>query len=234
MKKILFMVILGISSPIANAQDILVRKGGEVEEVKILEVSPSEVKYKKSDNEDSPVFIERCSNLYSVKYKNGEVQMFNNTFEQTGTNSYYLESGKEKKFSNELGLYVGTGWGIGYQLRREFNPYVGWNIFGISYIAETYDPTDEGMLNLKLLGVRGNTPSYKWFRGYADLNLGYSFEYDCSSWGIYKYETDYYHSMGIELCIGIQVHKYFTLGCDYIFTTASGSRFLGARLSCLF
>ena len=229
MKKILFAAIFATSTLSMNAQDILVRKGGEVENVKVLEVSPTEVKYRKSNNEDGPVFIEKRSNLYSVKYKNGEVQTFNDTQEPAETSSYYSEYGKKKKFTNEFDFCIGTGWGIGYQLRKDFNPYVGWNVIGISYIAVTY-PADEGILHFKLLGVRGNTPSYKWFRGYADLNLGYSLDYD---W-YYKSGPDFYHSFGWECCLGIQVHKNFAFGCNYIFSTAGGSRFLGAKLSYLF
>lgn len=215
----------------------MVRKGGEVENVKVLEVSPTEVKYKKSDNEDGPVFIEKRSNLYSVKYKNGEVQTFNDKPEPTGTSSYYLEYGKENKVTKEVDFCIGSGWGFGFQLRREFNPYVGWNIFGISYLALSYDPIDEGMLHFKLLGVRGNTPSYKWFRGYADLNLGYSYEYDSPSVEKYKSGTNSFHSFGLECCLGIQVHKNFAFGCKYIFSTARENKFhgfLGAKLSFLF
>ena len=229
MNKILFAAIFATSTLSLNAQDVLVRKGGEVENVKVLEVSPTEVKYKKSNNEDGPVFIEKRSNLYSVKYKNGEVQTFNDKTEATETSSYYSEYGKKKKYTNEFNLYIGTGWGIGYQPRIEFNPYVGCNVLGISYVAVAY-PADEGMLFFKLVGVRGNTPSYKWFRGYADLNIGYSLEYD---W-IYKSGPTFFHSFGWDCCLGIQVHKNFTFGCNYIFSTAGGSRFLGVKLSCLF
>ena len=241
MNKILFAAIFATSTLSLNAQDILVRKGGKEENLKVLEVSPTEVKYKKSNNEDGPVFIEKRSNLYSVKYKNGEVQTFKNNHKPkrkkdkpkpkpTGVIPYYSKYGKEKKFTDEIDLCVGTGWSIGYQVRREFNPYVGWNVCGISYVAVTYDPTDEGMLLYKILGVRGNTPSYKWFRGYADLNIGYSFDYHYYSRG--KYES--FHSFGGECCLGIQVHKKIALGCNYIFNTAGGSRFLGVKLSCLF
>lgn len=223
MNRILFAAIFATSTLSLNAQDILVRKGGEVENVKVLEVSPTEVKYKKSNNEDGPVFVEKRSNLYSVKFKNGEVQTFNDKSEPTETNSYYSEYGKKKKYTNEFNLCVGTGWGIGYQLRKDLNQYVSWNVIGISYVAVFYDPADEGLLHFKLFGVRGNTPSYKWFRGYADFNIGYSLEYDR------HYSS--YHSFGWDCCFGMQVHKNFALGCNYIFSTAGGSRFLGAKFS---
>ena len=76
MKKTFLLIAFASSSFTLNAQDILVKKGGEVENVKVLEVSPTEVKFKKSNNPDGPVFIENRSNLYSIKYQNGEVQLF--------------------------------------------------------------------------------------------------------------------------------------------------------------
>ena len=60
------MAIFAASFLSINAQDILVRKGGEMENVKVLEVTPTEVKYRKSNNEDGPIFTEKRSKLYSV------------------------------------------------------------------------------------------------------------------------------------------------------------------------
>ena len=231
MKKYLFVAIFATCPIAINAQDILVRKSGEVENVKVLEVSPTEVKYKKSNNEDSPVFIEKRSNLYSVKYKNGEIQTFNDRSEQEGASPYYSRYGKEKKLTHELDLYLGAGWGVGYQLRREFNPYVGWNIFGVSYMTEFRKPMERGLINFKLLGVRGNTPSYKWFRGYADLCFGYTLEYDAER---YYSSTDVYHHFGLNFNIGAQVHKNFAFGCHFIYCTPNPFGFIGASFSYLF
>lgn len=233
MKQFLFVAIFAACSISVSAQDILVRKSGEVENVKVLEVSPTEVKYKKSDNEDGPIFIEKRSNLYSVKYKSGEVQTFNDRLEQEGACNYYSCYGIEKKLTHELDLYLGAGWGVGYQLRRDFNPYVGWNVFGISYMSEFCNPRECGLVNFKLLGVRGNTPSYKWFRGYADLCLGYSLEYDYYA-GIYYTSTDVYHHFGINLNVGAQVHKNFAFGCHFIYCTPNPFGFIGASFSYLF
>ena len=217
MKKTLFLIAFAVCSFTLNAQDILVRKGGDTENVKVLEVSPTEVKFKKNNDPDSPVFIEKRSNLYSIKYQNGEVQNFNS--------NYYSEYGKGKMFTNEADVYIGAGWGVGYQLRREFNQYVGWNIVGISYMNDFSSLSNVGLVNVKLLGIRGYTPSYKWIRGFADLNLGYSLEYD------YGYTS---HHLGIDFSLGIQVHKNIALGCHLIYCTPNPFGFVGARLSALF
>lgn len=143
---------------------------------------------------------------------------------QRSNDNYYLEYGKEKKFTHQADLYVGAGWGVGYQLRREFNQYVGWNIIGISYMNDFSSLKDVGLINLQVLGVRGYTPSYKWIRGYADINLGYSLEYS------YHHE---YHHIGVNAGTGIQVHKNFALGIHLIYCTPDPFVFVGARLSLL-
>ena len=232
MKKTLFLIAFVASSFTMNAQDILVRKGGEVENVKVIEVSPTEVKYKKNSNPDGPVFIEKRSNIYSIKYQNGEVQTLGEGSVQYDDTKYYSKHGKEKKFTHEIDAFIGTGWGVGYQLRREFNPYVGWNIFGISYIATDYNQTKSGLLNFKLLGVSGYTPSYKWIRGYADVNLGYTLDYNTRYWR--GESTSFCHCFGWQTGLGIQLHKNIAIGCEFVFCTEGNLYSIGARVSALF
>ncbi|MBO7118859.1 MAG: hypothetical protein J6W03_00895 [Bacteroidaceae bacterium] len=217
MKRTLFLIAFSASFLSLKAQDILVRKNGEIESVKVLEVSPTEVKFKKSNNPEGPVFIEKRSNLASINYQNGEVQTFKA--------SYYEGHLEGKKFTHEADLYLGAGWGVGYQLRREFNQYVGWNIIGISYMNDFSSLSEVALINLKLAGVRGYTPSYKWFRGYADLCLGYSFLYDYG---------DRYHYLGMDLNLGVQVHRNFAFGIDLIYCTPDPLGYVGARASYIF
>ena len=288
MNKILFAAIFATSTLSLNAQDILVRKSGEVENVKLLEVSPTEVKYKKSNNEDGPVFIEKRSNLYSVKYKNGEVLVFNKASKTTpqkdmeqkviGTKnhvlnedsmnlisvknqygeaqrindrlekrkdtSYYDNNGRGR-VTHELDFYIANGWGIGYQLRKEFNPYIGWDIVAFSYVSRFKSPADDGLLDIKLLGVRGYTPSCKAVRGYIDLSIGYSFAYERETCLRYIYEKtgSYYdvvteldtnHRLGVDLNIGIQVHKKIAIGYNMKFTALSSGKMHFAKIAVLF
>lgn len=286
MKHLYFLLIFASCFLSMSAQDILVRKCGEVENVKVLEVSPTEVKYKKSNNEDGPVFIEKRSNLYSVKYKNGEVQIFNemdkttsrkdteqkvvgvdgqalndenpnkisvrnqlgevqrlhDDSEKGGALSPYNNNGK---FTHELDFYIADGWGIGYQLRREFNPYIGWNIVGISYVSRFGSPADDGLLDIKLLGLRSYTPSYKAIRGFAEFNIGYSFAYERERYLRYIYynnsiyyheetEMDTNHHFGIDISIGIQVHKNIAIGYNMKFHALSSRKMHFAKVAILF
>ena len=59
-----------------QAQDIIITKDAGRIEAKILEVSKSEIKYKKQSNLEGPTFILGVEDLNSVIYANGEVQVF--------------------------------------------------------------------------------------------------------------------------------------------------------------
>lgn len=242
MKKILFMAALAVSALSASAQDILVRKGGDVENVKVLEVTPTEVKFKKAGNPNGPTFTERRSNLISVKYENGEVQKFNDgpvisggnggsSFTASGDMGYYAGYGTDKRFTNEVSFYIADGWGLGWQLRREFNPYVAWNIVGVSYMSGFDSPGDAGLLNIKLAGVRGYTPSWKWIRGYVDLNMGLGINYYYNG---YTDDTEVNPNFGLDFGVGVQVHKNVAVGYNLNFLAPDKAKGHMAKISVLF
>ena len=78
MKKLLLALasafICGIS---VFAQDVITKKDGTDIQVKILEVSSNEVKYKKYSNPDGPTFTLPKSEILIVRYENGENEVFN-------------------------------------------------------------------------------------------------------------------------------------------------------------
>ena len=86
MKKILMLILLTCSLNIIKAQDTLSMRSGENILVKVIEVSnvslkwtkkginevgTAEVKYKKLDNLNGPVFSMLKSDLLMIKYQNG-------------------------------------------------------------------------------------------------------------------------------------------------------------------
>lgn len=158
-----------------------------------------------------------------------------------GYNSEYSEP---KAFTHEIDLYLQNGWGLGYQLRKDFNRYVGWNIIGVSYMSGFQSPADFGQVNFKLLGVRGYTPSYKSIRGYVDLNLGYTLMYMPEAWVEYNVqtyeiydtwtETGVSHHFGLDFGVGIQLHKNFAIGYNLNFTAPGSAKSHWARIAFLF
>jgi hypothetical protein len=76
MKKVVFIFSLAFLQLLMNAQDIIFTKVGEVYEGKILEITETSVKYKKSNNLDGPVYSIDKSKVTKIKYSNGSTDVF--------------------------------------------------------------------------------------------------------------------------------------------------------------
>ena len=76
MKYILLFILFICSSNIIKAQDTLSMRSGENVLVKVIEVGTTEVKYKKLDNLNGPVFSMLKSDLLMIKYENGTREDF--------------------------------------------------------------------------------------------------------------------------------------------------------------
>ena len=76
MKYILLFILFICSSNIIIAQDTLSTRYGENILVKVIEVGTAEVKYKKLDNLNGPVFSMLKSDLLMIKYANGTNEDF--------------------------------------------------------------------------------------------------------------------------------------------------------------
>jgi len=77
MKKLFLSLLLLTSFNLhLFCQDILVLKSGDELKVKVTEVLPDVVKYKKWDNQDGPAYSEVKANIFMIKYKNGTKDVF--------------------------------------------------------------------------------------------------------------------------------------------------------------
>ena len=72
------MISLIMISTFSYSQDVLTKKNGEDIQAKVLEVTSSEVKYKKFDNLNGPNFTVLKSNLLMIRYQNGSKDDFSN------------------------------------------------------------------------------------------------------------------------------------------------------------
>lgn len=77
MKRLLFLCAYALLMVGAYAQDIIVTKDAQKMEVKILEVSKTEIKYKEKDNLNGPTFILETKEINSIIYSNGKVVLYN-------------------------------------------------------------------------------------------------------------------------------------------------------------
>lgn len=59
------------------SQDVIVNTSADSIRVKVLEISPTEVKYKKADNQTGPTYSILKSDVYMILYENGSKEVFN-------------------------------------------------------------------------------------------------------------------------------------------------------------
>lgn len=73
MKKTLIIIaLLAISCGLAGAQDLITKNDGTDIKAKVLEVSPTEVRYKMWDNQEGPVFVLNAADILLIRFENGE------------------------------------------------------------------------------------------------------------------------------------------------------------------
>lgn len=66
--------VLAFSSHLLQAQDVLFLKSGDRLKVKVQEITPQEIKYKRFDNLNGPLITILKSNAQSIKYENGVLE----------------------------------------------------------------------------------------------------------------------------------------------------------------
>ena len=98
--KLLFAIVFLCVANISFSQDTIVKRNNTVILVKILEITPSEVKYKRQDMLDGPVYTELKNDITMVKYANGLKEEF--AFQpvpKTETGGYVIQPYNDNKIS---------------------------------------------------------------------------------------------------------------------------------------
>lgn len=89
MKKLfllLFVLLMGVS---ASAQDIIVTKDGKKTEAKVTEVEVDVIKYKKYGDDNGPTYTIKKSDISTILYENGTVDVFKDEPQAKQRNGYY-------------------------------------------------------------------------------------------------------------------------------------------------
>lgn len=76
MKPIVFIVISFLFAHNLLAQDNIVMRNGEEIKAKVQEVGLKEIKYKKADNLNGPVYTVLKTDVFIIKYENGSKEVF--------------------------------------------------------------------------------------------------------------------------------------------------------------
>ena len=137
---------------------------------------------------------------------------------------------QESRLVKQVDLYLQDKWGVGFTLRKETSPNLGWNLLGASYMSGWYKsecPDNFSVVNVRLMGIRCNIPISGNFKFYAEALPGYTYVYQRTryvymylDWGSepwYKTNTVKNHCFGLDCSAGFQVHKNISIGYNYTF-----------------
>jgi hypothetical protein len=75
MKKLVLLIAL-ISARTAFSQDIITKTNGDEIKAKVIEVEAERVKYRKWENTDGPLYNLPKTEIFMIKYSNGEKEIF--------------------------------------------------------------------------------------------------------------------------------------------------------------
>ena len=102
MKRFFLIASLLLAGYSALAQDIITKKDGTDIQAKILEVTTSDVKYKKYSNLEGPVYTIPKSDILIVRYMNGENEVFteSQTPEDQNSDNFIVPGMKYKDYKD--------------------------------------------------------------------------------------------------------------------------------------
>lgn len=110
MKKIIVTTLTSILTiTFCFSQDIVTMKDGEDILAKLLEVTTTEIKYKKFDNLNGPTFTIFRSDVLMIRYENGSKDIFAET-KNTTSSKDMANKGIQDAMTNYEGKHTGAGW----------------------------------------------------------------------------------------------------------------------------
>src|SRR6478672_6059668 len=78
-KRLLTLVLFGLlTANLTVAQDLITKTNGEDIKAKVLEVTTTEIKFKKTEMPDSPIYSVLKTDVLIIRYENGTKDVFNN------------------------------------------------------------------------------------------------------------------------------------------------------------
>lgn len=82
-KKLIIFFIMLACVFVGVAQDIIMKKDGTLLNGKVVEITEQEVKYRKADNPDEPVYTVKIADVSRINYDNGASDVFDRKLENT-------------------------------------------------------------------------------------------------------------------------------------------------------
>jgi len=115
LKKLSSTLFLLLFAGMAMAQDVIVKNDQTTILSKVIEISSTEIKYKKWSNQDGPTYSISRLEVVKINYENGEVESFNN--------STSIQQNKKNTQFQYLNSYMTTSSGWLYLNGRKLSDY---------------------------------------------------------------------------------------------------------------
>ena len=234
-----------VMASVLYAQDKVVYTSGKSINVRVVETTNTELKFRLPDNPQGPILAEKLVNIYYVMYENGGMHIFNGHPARTVSyNPYQYMTPYSKPYSSydlppsglttQVDVFIQDAWGVRFMLRKEINEYFGVNLVGGSYMSgwnSLRSPNHYGVVNARLGGIRAYLPCVENIRLYADLTLGYTYMYMN-----YDNLKQHHHLGSFDAGAGVQLHKNLAIGYNLHFVVNGNGHatYHWGRISLLF
>lgn len=142
LKVLAVLAVMMFATFAAKAQDVITKNDGTTVVAKVLEITPSEVKYKIFTNIDGPTYILLKTDVRSIVYKNGQKEEFLETKPQSDeVQSESFLSGNQNMTDSELLKYYNLqAFDSSYDKEmKKFKKYrtIAWIGAGIFFVGGT-------------------------------------------------------------------------------------------------
>lgn len=118
MKKIkklpLFLLLTALATNLTLAQDLITKKSGEDVKAKVIEVTTTEIKYKKAENVNGPLFTILKSDVLLLRYENGTKDVFNDVVVSDKEKNQNIEEITLKAKADAKSYYKGNNSGAAW------------------------------------------------------------------------------------------------------------------------
>lgn len=168
------------------AQDIIVRKDGSETKAKVLEINSNNIKYKRFDNLEGPLYTEPKSDITKIKYQNGTEDIFVPQKIETKAEKSIPKLINSKKNVRYAGI-AETGFGLGMQTKetKMALSYMvtltqGALIDNADFVGVGFGIEGEGYIDAR--GPYGYIPIYGNYRHYFKHNQLSSFVSLSAGW----------------------------------------------------
>lgn len=106
----MLLIITCTLYPSVIAQDIITLNNGDEINAKVIKISDTEIEYKQWSNQEGPIYAKSISDIFMIKFENGEKKVFNLQRQniQNGGNTPSTIYGDEQMYRMGRNLYIGS------------------------------------------------------------------------------------------------------------------------------